>query len=47
MSMPQSFDIRDIRYWIAKEPEFGKQAVYLDDANTVAELPSRRPTGRL
>lgn len=35
----QSFDIRDIRYWIAKEPEFGKQAVYLDDANTVAELP--------
>ena len=37
---PQSFDIRDIRYWIAKEPEFGKQAVYLDDANVVAELPS-------
>jgi glycerophosphoryl diester phosphodiesterase len=36
----QSFDIRDIRYWIAKEPEFGKQAVYLDDANTVAELPN-------
>jgi len=35
----QSFDIRDIRYWIAKEPQFGKQAVYLDDANTVAELP--------
>jgi glycerophosphoryl diester phosphodiesterase len=35
----QSFDIRDIRYWIAKEPEFGKQAVYLDDANTIAELP--------
>jgi glycerophosphoryl diester phosphodiesterase len=37
---PQSFDIRDVRYWIAKEPEFGKQAVYLDDANVVAELPS-------
>ena len=35
----QSFDIRDIRYWIAKEPEFGRQAVYLDDANTVADLP--------
>ncbi len=35
----QSFDIRDIRYWIAHEPEFGKQAVYLDDAETVAELP--------
>jgi len=36
----QSFDIRDIRYWIANEPQFGKQAVYLDDANIVAELPS-------
>ena len=35
----QSFDIRDIRYWIAQEPEFGRQAVYLDDAETVAELP--------
>ncbi|OXS99344.1 glycerophosphodiester phosphodiesterase [Notoacmeibacter marinus] len=28
---PQSFEIEDIRYWIANEPEFGKQAVYLDD----------------
>ncbi|WON75056.1 glycerophosphodiester phosphodiesterase family protein [Nitrosospira sp. Is2] len=37
---PQSFDIGDIRYWIAKEPEFGKQAVYLDDASVVAELPT-------
>jgi glycerophosphoryl diester phosphodiesterase len=36
----QSFDIRDMRYWIAKEPQFGKQAVYLDDANTVADLPT-------
>jgi glycerophosphoryl diester phosphodiesterase len=35
----QSFDIRDIRYWIANEPAFGKQAVYLDDANVPAELP--------
>ena len=39
---PQSFDIRDIRYWIAKEPEFGKQAVYLDDANAIADLPKPR-----
>lgn len=37
---PQSFDIRDLRYWIAREPLFGKQAVYLDDANTVADLPN-------
>lgn len=38
---PQSFDIADIRYWIANEPNFGKQAVYLDDAETVADLPNQ------
>ncbi|RXJ69014.1 glycerophosphodiester phosphodiesterase [Halarcobacter ebronensis] len=27
----QSFDIEDIKYWIKNEPEFAKQAVYLDD----------------
>lgn len=37
---PQSFDIRDIRYWIANEPDFGKQAVYLDDADTISDLPN-------
>lgn len=37
---PQSFDIQDIRYWIQKEPEFGKQAVYLDDANVPADVPT-------
>jgi glycerophosphoryl diester phosphodiesterase len=36
----QSFDQRDILYWISHEPEFGKQAVFLDDANVVSELPS-------
>ena len=36
----QSFDIQDIRYWISKNPDFGKQAVYLDDANDPSELPS-------
>lgn len=36
---PQSFDIRDVRYWIRHEPAYGRQAVYLDDANTVADLP--------
>jgi glycerophosphoryl diester phosphodiesterase len=35
----QSFDKGDILYWIANEPEFGRQAVYLDDANLPAELP--------
>ena len=37
---PQSFDEADVLYWIRHEPAFGKQAVYLDDANVVADLPS-------
>lgn len=36
---PQSFSLRDLQYWIAHEPEFARQAVYLDNAQTVAELP--------
>jgi glycerophosphoryl diester phosphodiesterase len=36
---PQSFDKNDILYWINNEPEFGRQAVYLDDANVQADLP--------
>lgn len=36
---PQSFHQPDVLYWIAHEPAFGRQAVYLDDANTVADLP--------
>jgi len=28
----QSFDLKDVLYWIKNEPEFGKQAVYLDDS---------------
>lgn len=27
----QSFNLDDVKYWINKTPEFGKQAVYLDD----------------
>jgi glycerophosphoryl diester phosphodiesterase len=27
---PQSFNLDDVRYWIANEPAFGAQAVYLD-----------------
>ena len=27
---PQSFNLNDVLYWIQKEPEFGKQAIYLD-----------------
>lgn len=36
----QSFDLNDVLYWIDREPKFGKQAVYLDDANVPAELPT-------
>ena len=28
---PQSFNLNDILYWIKKEPDFGKQAIYLDE----------------
>jgi len=27
---PQSFNLEDVRYWIENEPEFGRQAVFLD-----------------
>ena len=37
---PQSFDQQDILYWISHEPRFGKQAVYLDDADTPQDLPT-------
>jgi glycerophosphoryl diester phosphodiesterase len=37
---PQSFHQPDILYWIQNEPAFGKQAVYLDDANVPADVPS-------
>ncbi len=36
---PQSFDYADIRYWIKNEPAFAKQAVFLDNANKLADLP--------
>ena len=33
---PQSFDVRDVLYWIQNEPRFGQQAVYLDDIDPSA-----------
>jgi glycerophosphoryl diester phosphodiesterase len=36
----QSFNLPDILYWIAHEPPFGRQAVFLDDANVPSELPT-------
>lgn len=37
---PQSFNLPDVLYWISHEPKFGKQAVYLDDANIPSQLPT-------
>ena len=36
----QSFNKADILYWVKNEPAFGQQAVFLDGAEKVAELPS-------
>ncbi len=36
---PQSFDVRDVLYWIQNEPRFGQQAVYLDDVDPSAGFP--------
>jgi glycerophosphoryl diester phosphodiesterase len=36
----RSFNLADVLYWITHEPQFGKQAVYLDDANTPSQLPT-------
>ena len=37
---PQSFNKADVLTWIQTDPQFGHQAVYLDDANVPADLPS-------
>lgn len=44
---PQSFNLADIRYWIEREPEFGRQAVYLEDADSVGQLPDAAEFKRL
>ena len=36
----QSFNKADVLYWVQNEPAFGKQAVFLDDANVLSELPT-------
>jgi glycerophosphoryl diester phosphodiesterase len=36
----QSFNIDDVLYWVQHEPAYGRQAVFLDDANVVADLPT-------
>lgn len=36
----QSFNKADVLYWIKSNPRFGEQAVYLDDANVPADVPT-------
>lgn len=36
---PQSFNLDDVLYWIANEPWFGRQAVYLDDRYETQDPP--------
>jgi glycerophosphoryl diester phosphodiesterase len=36
---PQSFNKSDVLYWIKSEPAFGRQAVFLDSAESMAGLP--------
>lgn len=38
----QSFNLNDVLYWIKNEPEFGKQAVYLDDRYNVEGFDSNK-----
>jgi glycerophosphoryl diester phosphodiesterase len=42
---PQSFQRGDVQYWIAHEPVFGRQAVFLDDADSPADLPAAAELG--
>ncbi len=46
---PQSFLYDDIKYWIKNTPEFGKQAVFLDEeldtAKRIAEMPKLHSEG--
>lgn len=39
----QSFNIEDVRYWLANEPRFGRQAVYLDGRYSDANFDHRDP----
>jgi glycerophosphoryl diester phosphodiesterase len=40
---PQSFNLNDVLYWVKKEPEFGKQAIYLDGRYGQKEFNAAQP----
>lgn len=37
----QSFNLADVLYWVGNYPNFGKQAVYLEDAEVRTDLPGK------
>ncbi|WP_299350639.1 glycerophosphodiester phosphodiesterase family protein [uncultured Shimia sp.] len=39
----QSFNLNDVLYWIENEPEFGQQAVFLDDSYNIDGFDSNDP----
>ena len=41
---PQSFNLNDILYWIEHEPEFGKQAIYLESGFTSGHWSANDPS---
>jgi len=40
---PQSFNLNDVIYWVENEPEFGKQAIYLDGRYEQKEFNAAAP----
>lgn len=40
---PQSFNLADVQYWIAHEPRFGRQAVFLDGRDSTPGFNHRDP----
>jgi glycerophosphoryl diester phosphodiesterase len=36
---PQSFNLDDVLHWVRNEPQYGKQAVYLDDVDPSSGVP--------
>lgn len=34
---PQSFQLRDIQFWLGKEPDYGRQAIFLDNRDETAK----------
>ncbi len=40
----QSFQLNDVLYWIEKEPQFGKQAVFLDGRYSMEDFDHKNPS---